>query len=76
MQEELHPLRKLATLPDCLKPVVILALAGLEVRAHAQQRLRQHILLDKEKNNEKTAQTTIAVKERVDRLELVVKQPA
>jgi hypothetical protein len=74
VQEELEPLGDLAALSDVLQPVVVVALALIEVAGEIQQRCRQPPAVREVEHDEEPPEPPVAVEERVNGLELVMQQ--
>ncbi len=75
-QEKLNPCLVLAVFSDRLEPVDVLCSMTLEERRQVQERLLKHAALDEVEDDEQPPQTTVAIKEWVDGLELVMHECA
>jgi hypothetical protein len=75
LEEEPHPLLPLAVRAHALQALVVLVPVALEVQAQVEQRPRQYACLRAEQErDEQAAEAAVTVEERMDRLELRVRQ--
>src|SRR5205085_6434799 len=73
-KEEIEPALPIAGLAHGLQALVVRAPVRLEVEAEVQQRLAHHLALAQKKRDQQPAEAAVAVEERVDRLELHVRE--
>jgi hypothetical protein len=74
-QEELEPTLPVACLADRLEPVVVRLSMSLEIVREIQHRLVQRSSLAHEKRDQEPAHAAVAIEERMDHLELSVREP-
>jgi hypothetical protein len=75
VKEELEPGFPSTALAHLLQEPVIVGAARFEIEAQVEERRAQHAVHAKVQRHEEMADAPVAVKERVDRLELDVKEP-
>src|SRR4051794_12685463 len=73
-EEEGKPFLPSAVRPDSLQVVVVRVTMLLEVQAQVEQRLLEDLLRTQQQRDEQAADAAVAVKERMDRLELHVSE--
>src|SRR5690242_7028324 len=75
-QKELEPAFPIPILANSHQAVVIVSPMHLQKQAQVEKRPTQHLPFTQKERDEEPADTTVAVEERVNRLELSVGQPA
>ncbi len=73
-QEKREPCLKVAYVPHCLKPLVVLLPMTLEVVGQVEDRLLQRAALAQQKRDEEPTDAAVAVEKRMDGLELRMRQ--
>ncbi len=73
-QEELDPSLRVTTKSDVDESYVVLGPMGLDVIADIEQGLVECLLVDEQKGDQQTSESSIAIEDRLDRLKLHVNQ--
>jgi hypothetical protein len=71
-EEIIYPLLIISRIPDHVQPIVIFLATLLEIVTQVQERLVHDFLPVQEKSNQQAPHATVAIKEGMDRFELVM----